>query len=124
MEVDGASRASQFFSFLGHHTHASTLDNAGKLVISWLLLHAPTPSVTPASLPSLFGEVGDPTRESSPAFGLSWASLVDGSSLEGIPKEERRRQEAVFEVISTETNYVRDLQLMSKCVAILGTRSM
>ena len=108
------SRASQFFSFLGRHTRASTPDNAGKLVISGPLLHAPTPSVTPASLPSLFGEVGDPTRESSPAFGSSWASLVDRSALEGIPKEERRRQEAIFELISTETDYVRDLQLIVK----------
>jgi hypothetical protein len=45
-------------------------------------------------------------------FGSSWASLVDRSALEGIPKAERKRQEAIFELISTEADYVRDLQLI------------
>lgn len=53
-----------------------------------------------------------PSRESSPAFGSSWASLVDQSALEGMPKAERRRQEAIFELIATEGAYVRDLQLI------------
>lgn len=53
---------------------------------------------------------------------------MDKSALEGIPKMERRRQEvrlcacsvvavshdlqAIFELISTEADYVRDLQLI------------
>jgi len=37
---------------------------------------------------------------------------VDKTVLEEIPKHERRRQEAIFEFISTEADYVRDLQLM------------
>ncbi|KAH7105277.1 Dbl homology domain-containing protein [Auriculariales sp. MPI-PUGE-AT-0066] len=53
-----------------------------------------------------------PSRENSPAFGSSWASLVDKSALEDMPKVERRRQEAIFELIATETAYVRDLQLI------------
>ncbi|KAI6037806.1 hypothetical protein EDC04DRAFT_2868580 [Pisolithus marmoratus] len=45
-------------------------------------------------------------------FGTSWASLVDKTALEGIPAVERKRQEAIFELISTEADYVRDLQLI------------
>ncbi|KAG9035365.1 hypothetical protein FRB95_011385 [Tulasnella sp. JGI-2019a] len=54
----------------------------------------------------------EPQRESSPTFGTSWSSLVDRSVLEGIPDIERKRQEAIFELIVTETGYVRDLQLI------------
>ncbi|KAF5349732.1 hypothetical protein D9756_008898 [Leucocoprinus leucothites] len=50
--------------------------------------------------------------EESPAFGSSWASLVDRTALEGIPASERKRQEAIFELINTEVAYVRDLQLI------------
>ncbi|KAJ8093458.1 hypothetical protein PM082_020315 [Marasmius tenuissimus] len=52
------------------------------------------------------------TRSSSPAFGSNWASLVDKEALEGLPTNERRRQEAIFELIATETAYVHDLQLI------------
>jgi hypothetical protein len=38
--------------------------------------------------------------------------LVDKSALEGLPEEERKRQEAIFELITTEGLYVRDLQLI------------
>ncbi|KAI0044289.1 hypothetical protein FA95DRAFT_1497317 [Auriscalpium vulgare] len=55
---------------------------------------------------------GTPIRENSPAFGSSWASLVDKTALEGLPERERKRQEAIFELIATEAAYVRDLQLI------------
>ncbi|KAI6004641.1 hypothetical protein EDD15DRAFT_2216388 [Pisolithus albus] len=48
----------------------------------------------------------------SSAFGTSWASLLDRTALEGIPAAERKRQEAIFELISTGADYVRDLQLI------------
>ncbi|KAI0046421.1 hypothetical protein FA95DRAFT_1606924 [Auriscalpium vulgare] len=48
----------------------------------------------------------------TPAFGSSWASLVDKAALEGLPERERKRQEAIFELIATEAAYVRDLQLI------------
>jgi hypothetical protein len=108
----GESRTSQFFSFLGRHARAGTPDNPErdrKLVISGPIIHAPTPS--PVSGPLTSGE-GGPTRTDSPVFGSSWASLVDRSALEEIPKLERRRQEAIFELISTEADYVRDVQLV------------
>lgn len=110
----GESRTSQFLSFLGRHTRAGTPDNAErdrKLVISGPIVHVPTPSL--ASVP-LTGGDGGLTREGSPMFGSSWASLVDRSALEGIPKEERKRQEAIFELISTEADYVRHVQLIVK----------
>ena len=110
----GESRTSQFLSFLGRHTRAGTPEIAErdrKLVISGPITHAPTPS--PVSAPLTSGE-GYPTRADSPTFGSSWASLVDRSALEEIPKEERRRQEAIFELISTEADYVRDVQLIVK----------
>ncbi|KAI9449187.1 hypothetical protein F5148DRAFT_1248554 [Russula earlei] len=58
------------------------------------------------------GMLGAPIREDSPGFGLSWASLVDKSALDGLLDRERRRQEAIFELIATEGAYVRDLQLI------------
>ncbi|CAE6506752.1 unnamed protein product, partial [Rhizoctonia solani] len=42
----------------------------------------------------------------------SWTSLVDKSVVEGIPDDERKRQEAIFELIATESAYVRDLQMI------------
>lgn len=37
---------------------------------------------------------------------------MDRTALEGIPASERKRQEAIFELINTEVAYVRDLQLI------------
>ncbi|KAI1790449.1 Dbl homology domain-containing protein [Ganoderma leucocontextum] len=73
------------------------------------------PAEAPARLvisgPILQGEQW-PSLEADAAFGSSWASLVDKSALEEIPSGERRRQEAIFELIATEAAYVRDLQLI------------
>ena len=53
-------------------------------------------------------------RESAliPIPRQSWASLLSQDTLEGIPANERKRQEAIFELINTEAAYVRDLQLI------------
>lgn len=110
---DWESRTSQFLSFLGRHTNRSTTPEPERktLVISG-----------PINTPT--GETGD----ENPSFGTSWASLVDKSALEGIPKMERRRQEAIFELISTEADYVRDLQLIvglfySRLMGTLGEKA-
>lgn len=65
----------------------------------------------------------------SGGFGTSWASLVDPTALEGIPSGERRRQEAIFELINTEGAYVRDLQLIveifySSMLPLLSTKEV
>ncbi|KAI5118090.1 hypothetical protein M0805_007740 [Coniferiporia weirii] len=58
------------------------------------------------------GNTDSPSRAGSPAFGSSWASLLERDALEGIPSLERKRQETIFELINTEATYVRDLQLI------------
>ncbi|KAI6004726.1 hypothetical protein EDD15DRAFT_1017322 [Pisolithus albus] len=109
-ERGGESRTSHFLSFLGRHTRSSTpdIDRERKIPIISGPIHASVSNTAAAP--------GDPhnamTRESSPAFGTSWASLLDRTALEGIPAVERKRQEAIFELISTEADYVRDLQLI------------
>ncbi|KAI6037316.1 Dbl homology domain-containing protein, partial [Pisolithus microcarpus] len=109
-ERGGESRTSHFLSFPGRHTRSSTpdIDREHKIPIISGPIHA--------SVSSTAASPGDPhnsmTRESSPAFGTSWASLLDRTALEGIPAVERKRQEAIFELISTEADYVRDLQLV------------
>lgn len=57
---------------------------------------------------------GTPAAPAIPdyAFGHTWSSLVDPSVLETMEKQERKRQEAIFEFIATEATYVRNLQLV------------
>ncbi|KAF8975101.1 RHO1 GDP-GTP exchange protein 2 [Entomortierella lignicola] len=43
-----------------------------------------------------------------------WANSVPASLLAEVSKRERDRQEAIFEVINTEHNYIRDLELMDE----------
>ncbi|KAG0291633.1 RHO1 GDP-GTP exchange protein 2, partial [Dissophora globulifera] len=43
-----------------------------------------------------------------------WANSVPASVVAAASKQERNRQEAIFEVINTEHNYVRDLELMEE----------
>ncbi|KAF7294543.1 Actin cytoskeleton-regulatory complex protein [Mycena indigotica] len=99
---EGVGRGySQLLNFLGRKTPnsgegVSVADR--KATISGPILQTP--------------ENGYGSRSNSPAFGSSWASLVDKSALEGIPTMERKRQEAIFELIVTEETYVKDLQLI------------
>ncbi len=44
--------------------------------------------------------------------GASWSDLVGSAALEMIPDRERKRQEAIFELILTENSHVRDLQII------------
>lgn len=43
---------------------------------------------------------------------LTWASTMDPIELEAILPEERKRQEAIFELIATERSYLNDLQMI------------
>ncbi|KAF9398103.1 RHO1 GDP-GTP exchange protein 2 [Mortierella sp. AD011] len=43
-----------------------------------------------------------------------WANSVPASVVAAASKRERDRQEAIFEVVTTESNYVRDLELMEE----------
>lgn len=46
----------------------------------------------------------------------TWASSVSASVLDSMSKEERKRQEAIFELISTEQSYVRDLNMVIEII--------
>ncbi|KAG6334877.1 hypothetical protein ID866_4218 [Astraeus odoratus] len=106
----GESRTSHFFSFLGRYTRSSTPDTQRERKIT--VISAPIHTSLSSSGGTVPGASHGQTGEGSPVFGTSWASLLDRSALEGIPKVERKRQEAIFELISTEADYVRDLQLV------------
>ncbi|KAL7334415.1 hypothetical protein PS15p_200047 [Mucor circinelloides] len=43
---------------------------------------------------------------------LTWASTMDEIELNAIPMDERKRQEAIFELIATERSYLSDLQMI------------
>ncbi|KAF7298359.1 Actin cytoskeleton-regulatory complex protein [Mycena kentingensis (nom. inval.)] len=105
---EGGRSYSHLLNFLGRKTPNADRDSGAgagtsmadrKAMISGPILQAP-------------GDGASVSRSSSPAFGSSWASLVDKSALEGIPTQERKRQEAIFELIVTEETYVKDLQLI------------
>ncbi|KAF9576365.1 RHO1 GDP-GTP exchange protein 2, partial [Lunasporangiospora selenospora] len=54
-----------------------------------------------------------------------WANSVPASIVANASKQERNRQEAIFEVIHTEHNYCRDLELMEEIFIIpLRTRDI
>ncbi|KZT11160.1 uncharacterized protein LAESUDRAFT_754850 [Laetiporus sulphureus 93-53] len=98
-EPDGWSTAQHFFSLFGRSK--TPAEDGG------------TRTMPVISGPIVAKEPSSPgPNESEAAFGSSWASLVDKSALEEIPVKERRRQEAIFELITTEAAYVRDLQLI------------
>ncbi|KAJ1555279.1 Intersectin-2, partial [Nowakowskiella sp. JEL0078] len=58
--------------------------------------------------------IASSTSFSSPLFSAAaqWATLVDPSVLQCLSSEERKRQESIFELVSTESTYVRDLQII------------
>ncbi|CAG8555372.1 11309_t:CDS:10, partial [Ambispora gerdemannii] len=57
-------------------------------------------------------------RPDSPAaagqrpLSQTWSSLMDSETVETLPKEERKRQEGIYELITTEQSYLRDLQMI------------
>ncbi|KAI9069473.1 hypothetical protein FKP32DRAFT_1617176 [Trametes sanguinea] len=95
----GESRTHSFLSFFGHRSRTPVNDGEARVM----------PVI---SAPILQRESSPASSEGDAAFGSSWASLVDKSALEDIPTAERRRQEAIYELIVTEAAYVRDLQLI------------
>lgn len=55
--------------------------------------------------------LSESSRPVSPSL-VTWASTMDENELAAIPAEERKRQEAIYELITTEKTYIRDLQLI------------
>ncbi|KAI9022188.1 hypothetical protein CLU79DRAFT_751554 [Phycomyces nitens] len=64
------------------------------------------------------GSIGTPTLCFPPisqpevAPISTWASTMEQHELDAIPQEERARQEAIYELITTERGYLRDLQMI------------
>jgi hypothetical protein len=52
------------------------------------------------------------TRPDSPNVLNTWAITMDEKELQNVSAEERKRQEAIYELIVTERTYLRDLQLI------------
>ncbi|KAF8801450.1 hypothetical protein BYT27DRAFT_7198246 [Phlegmacium glaucopus] len=103
---EGSGRYAYFLQFLKSGNKTPEGDRKS---LTTLNISAPIMNVNPSNQGSL---QDGPSRPNSPSFGMSWASLVDKTALEGIPPGERKRQEAIFELINTEVAYVRDLQLI------------
>lgn len=107
------SRTSHFLHFFGRKAPANDSEERVRPVISGPILQDKEPGTLSAE--SDFGTVSLLMRGTIQMLTQhiqSWASLVDKSALEGIPAKERKRQEAIFEFITTEAAYVRDLQLI------------
>ncbi|SCV70541.1 BQ2448_1935 [Microbotryum intermedium] len=61
--------------------------------------------------PSTHGCFSQLTARSLPRNPQPWASMIDPGALEKMPDRERKRQESIFELITTEQAYVQSLQL-------------
>lgn len=46
------------------------------------------------------------------AAATTWGSVIGSEGLSAIPEQERKRQEAIFELIATESTHVRDVQII------------
>lgn len=70
--------------------------------------------VTPTGVPAK----SDITRGGAPLAGAyvphssTWTSFMGSDAVSDIPEAERKRQEAIFELIATESTHVRDLQIV------------
>lgn len=82
----------------------------GRLVSAPILSGTVTPTSSgPATnATSSLDAPAAPFRESA----TSWSSLVDAELLSSLSDTERKRQESIFELISTEIAHVRDLQIV------------
>ncbi|RKO85386.1 Dbl homology domain-containing protein, partial [Blyttiomyces helicus] len=69
-------------------------------------------SLPPKARPSPGGMSRSASASSMAGLAQSWVQAVDPSLLTSIHDDERKRQEAIFELIGTERSYVRDLQLI------------
>lgn len=85
----------------------------------------PTPTISgPMSIRINSPAIGSPnqpefdqgvsTRSASPtdSVATSWSKVIGAQALGDIPEMERKRQEAIFELIRTEGTHVRDLQII------------
>ena len=78
----------------GSNSNSTSGEGGGERRRSVGLLNISAPIMTKSNNSSFQTTPQDgPSRANSPAFGMSWASLVDKNALDGIPPGERKRQE-------------------------------
>ncbi|KAF9149587.1 RHO1 GDP-GTP exchange protein 2 [Linnemannia schmuckeri] len=66
------------------------------------------------SISSMLGRTNSDMSTVSTTQEKVWANSVSPSVVAAASKKERNRQEAIFEVIHTEANYIRDLELLQE----------
>ena len=74
-----------------------------------------TSTPEPRKGPAISGpmsKVEEPEQTDPDSIGKTWGSLVDPGVLASMSDRERKRQEAIYEFITTEGAYNRDLQLI------------
>ncbi|KAJ3288737.1 Intersectin 1 (SH3 domain protein) [Borealophlyctis nickersoniae] len=109
--VSVVSSASTAGSGKGKRRH--TVGDSGRPSLAAGGLPARTTSLEDGrSSVSVASYMGGPMGAVGFAAPTAWINKVDPALLEQIPHEERKRQEAIFELIQTEQSYVRDLQLI------------
>ncbi len=83
-------------------------------IVSGPIAVTPSSGLQPPATISGPSEMSTSTGDASPAAraATSWSSLVDPPLLLTLTDTERKRQEAIFELIATETAHVRDVQIV------------
>lgn len=118
---ESTSRASGFLSTIksmSHRNSARPDSGTGSRIVSGpIAMGSPSTGglLQPTSISEprrRSDEASDEAAGPARAGATSWSSLVGPELLSGLSDLERKRQEAIFELISTETAHVRDLQII------------
>ncbi|WVQ83634.1 hypothetical protein IAT38_005775 [Cryptococcus sp. DSM 104549] len=80
--------------------------------ISGPITRVDEPSAASSPYPSSPSTPAPGAGAATDGFGKTWSSLVEPTVLDTMDSRERKRQEAIFEFIATESAYNRDLQLI------------
>lgn len=77
----------------------------------------PSPAIGTSNSANLSQQLGGMSDGESPAVvaaatTTSWSSLISNEFLSTLSDQERKRQEAIFELITTESTHVRDVQIV------------
>ncbi|KAG0143956.1 hypothetical protein CROQUDRAFT_48072 [Cronartium quercuum f. sp. fusiforme G11] len=98
----------------GSSSHNASLDRGRRISVS-----GPLPS-SPDQPPM--------SSDTAVSFGSSWTSLMDSATLSAYSDREKKRQEAIFELIKTEAAFVQNCQMLTevfhqRLAPVLGTRA-
>ncbi|CAI2166631.1 17036_t:CDS:10 [Funneliformis geosporum] len=82
----------------------------------------PDPSLIPSTPVDLVAGPTESQVQAAPQEQRTWISLVPKDILDSVSKDEKKRQEIIFETIYTEDDYVKDLDLL-ETLYVNGLRS-